>query len=85
MQQQQAAEQSQAFEEHYDHLFKIVLIGDSGVGKSNLMARYTRNIFDINSKMTIGLEFATRVLQIDGKTIKLQIWDTAGMFCLFFA
>lgn len=65
-------------DEDYDYLFKIVLIGDSGVGKSNLLSRFTRNEFCLESKSTIGVEFATRTLQVDGKTIKAQIWDTAG-------
>ncbi|XP_010262670.1 PREDICTED: ras-related protein Rab2BV [Nelumbo nucifera] len=62
----------------YDYLFKIVLIGDSGVGKSNILSRFTRNEFCLESKSTIGVEFATRTLQVDGKTVKAQIWDTAG-------
>ncbi|KAI3990470.1 hypothetical protein MKX01_023250 [Papaver californicum] len=65
-------------DEEYDYLFKIVLIGDSGVGKSNLLSRFTRNEFCLESKSTIGVEFATRTLQVEGKTIKAQIWDTAG-------
>ena len=56
----------------------MVLIGDSGVGKSNLLSRFTRNEFMLESKSTIGVEFATRSIQVDGKTIKAQIWDTAG-------
>tara|TARA_B110000977_G_scaffold45136_1_gene61376 strand:+ start:7262 stop:7852 length:591 start_codon:yes stop_codon:yes gene_type:complete len=55
-----------------------VLIGDSGVGKSNLLSRFTRNEFSLESKSTIGVEFATRSLDVDGKTVKAQIWDTAG-------
>ncbi|GAA52200.1 Ras-related protein Rab-11B, partial [Clonorchis sinensis] len=55
-----------------------VLIGDSGVGKSNLLSRFTRNEFNLESKSTIGVEFATRSVQFGGKTIKAQIWDTAG-------
>jgi Ras-related protein Rab-14 len=55
-----------------------VLIGDSGVGKSNLLSRFTRNEFNLESKSTIGVEFATRSIQVDGKAIKVQIWDTAG-------
>ncbi|XP_074592408.1 ras-related protein Rab2BV-like [Curcuma longa] len=62
----------------YDYLFKIVLIGDSGVGKSNILSRFTRNEFCLESKSTIGVEFATKTLQLEGKTIKAQIWDTAG-------
>ncbi|XP_047332514.1 ras-related protein RIC2-like [Impatiens glandulifera] len=65
-------------EDDYDYLFKVVLIGDSGVGKSNLLSRFTRNEFSLESKSTIGVEFATRSLKVDGKVIKAQIWDTAG-------
>lgn len=65
-------------EDDYDYLFKVVLIGDSGVGKSNLLSRFTRNEFSLESKSTIGVEFATRSLDVDGKVIKAQIWDTAG-------
>ncbi|CAH8296741.1 unnamed protein product [Eruca vesicaria subsp. sativa] len=65
-------------EQDYDYLFKIVLIGDSGVGKSNILSRFTRNEFCLESKSTIGVEFATKTLQVEGKTVKAQIWDTAG-------
>ncbi|KAH9791407.1 ras-related protein RABA1a [Citrus sinensis] len=65
-------------DEEYDYLFKLVLIGDSGVGKSNLLSRFTKNEFNLESKSTIGVEFATRSLRIDNKVIKAQIWDTAG-------
>ncbi|PWZ08595.1 Ras-related protein Rab11C [Zea mays] len=51
----------------YDYLFKIVLIGDSGVGKSNILSRFTRNEFCLESKSTIGVEFATRNLQTVSK------------------
>lgn len=71
-------------EDDYDYLFKVVLIGDSGVGKSNLLSRFTRNEFSLESKSTIGVEFATRSLNVDGKVIKAQIWDTAGQErCVF--
>jgi small GTP-binding protein len=56
----------------------VVLIGDSGVGKSNLLLRFTKNDFLMESKSTIGVEFATRTLKVSGKTVKAQIWDTAG-------
>ena len=56
----------------------VVLIGDSGVGKSNLLSRFTRNEFNLESKSTIGVEFATRSIQVDNKTIKAQIWDTGN-------
>jgi Ras-related protein Rab-11A len=48
----------------YDYLFKVVLVGDSGVGKSNLLSRFTRNAFSLDSKSTIGVEFATRTIQV---------------------
>ncbi|KAJ2493374.1 Rab GTPase ypt31 [Coemansia sp. RSA 2050] len=65
-----------ASNDEYDFLFKIVLIGDSGVGKSNLLSRFTRNEFNLDPKSTIGVEFATRSIQVHSKTIKAQIWDT---------
>ncbi|KAG8056263.1 hypothetical protein GUJ93_ZPchr0002g24551 [Zizania palustris] len=61
-----------------DYVFKVVLIGDSAVGKSQLLARFARNEFNLDSKATIGVEFQTRTLQIDARTVKAQIWDTAG-------
>ncbi|KDP36442.1 hypothetical protein JCGZ_09512 [Jatropha curcas] len=61
-----------------DYLFKIVLIGDSAVGKSNLLARFARDEFYPNSKSTIGVEFQTQKMDINGKEVKAQIWDTAG-------
>jgi len=63
---------------NFDYLFKVVLIGDSGVGKSNLLSRFTRNEFNLESKSTIGVEFATRSITVDDKIVKAQIWDTAG-------
>ncbi|XP_010439146.1 PREDICTED: ras-related protein RABA4c [Camelina sativa] len=66
------------FNQKIDYVFKVVLIGDSAVGKSQLLARFSRNEFSIESKATIGVEFQTRTLEIDHKTIKAQIWDTAG-------
>ncbi|PAA57580.1 hypothetical protein BOX15_Mlig000656g3, partial [Macrostomum lignano] len=65
-------------DDEYDYLFKVVLIGDSGVGKSNLLSRFTRNEFNLESKSTIGVEFATRSIRVNGKVVKSQIWDTAG-------
>jgi len=65
--------------ESYDFIFKIVLLGDSGVGKSQLVNRFTKNEFNADSKATIGVEFATRTVRIeDKKLVKAQIWDTAG-------
>ncbi|KAK1306375.1 Ras-related protein RABA4d [Acorus calamus] len=66
------------FNQKIDYVFKVVLIGDSAVGKSQLLARFSRNEFSLDSKATIGVEFQTRTLVIDHKTVKAQIWDTAG-------
>ena len=66
------------FNQKIDYVFKVVLIGDSAVGKSQLLARFSRNEFSLDSKATIGVEFQTRTISIDHKTIKAQIWDTAG-------
>lgn len=58
----------------FDHLFKVVLVGDSGVGKSNLLSRFTRDVFSMEDKSTIGVEFATRIITMaDGKRIKAQV------------
>ena len=63
----------------FDYIFKVVMIGDSGVGKSNLLLRYTKSDFNLESKTTIGVEFATKKTTTnEGKTVKAQIWDTAG-------
>lgn len=64
--------------EDYDYLYKLVLVGDSGVGKSNLLARFTRNAFSEETRSTIGVEFATKTLLLSTTTIKTQVWDTAG-------
>lgn len=61
-----------------DYVFKIVLIGDSAVGKSQILSRFARNEFSLDSKATIGVEFQTRTLVIEHKSVKAQIWDTAG-------
>uniref|UniRef100_A0A7C9D7K4 Uncharacterized protein n=1 Tax=Opuntia streptacantha TaxID=393608 RepID=A0A7C9D7K4_OPUST len=65
-------------DEAEEYLFKVVIIGDSAVGKSNLLSRYARNEFNMHSKATIGVEFQTQSIDIDGKEVKAQIWDTAG-------
>ena len=62
----------------YDLTFKIILIGDSGVGKSSLIIRTSKSYFEENYKATIGFEFFTFVCKINDKIIKLQIWDTCG-------
>jgi Ras-related protein Rab-1A len=64
--------------EDYDYLFKILLIGDSGVGKSCLLLKYTDDIFSDSYLSTIGVDFKIKTETVDGKSIKLQIWDTAG-------
>lgn len=66
-------------DESYNFVFKVVLIGESGVGKSNLLSRFTKNEFNHDSRTTIGVEFSTRTVQLDNFTIKAQIWDTAGL------
>nr|CCC92182.1 putative Rab11A GTPase [Trypanosoma congolense IL3000] len=58
--------------------FKVVIVGDSGVGKSNLMTRYTANEFSQDTPATIGVEFMTKSIKIEGRDTKVQIWDTAG-------
>ncbi|KAK4567526.1 hypothetical protein RGQ29_003345 [Quercus rubra] len=69
---------AESFDEECDYLFKAVLIGDSGVGKSNLLSRFAKDEFRLDSKPTIGVEFAYRNIKVADKLIKAQIWDTAG-------
>uniref|UniRef100_A0A3Q7GRC3 Uncharacterized protein n=1 Tax=Solanum lycopersicum TaxID=4081 RepID=A0A3Q7GRC3_SOLLC len=62
----------------YDYLIKLLLIGDSGVGKSCLLLRFSDGSFTTNFITTIGIDFKIRTIELKGKRIKLQIWDTAG-------
>ena len=62
----------------YDYLFKLILVGDSYVGKTNILSKYIKDEFNLNTKSTVGVEFGTKILKIEDKIIKAQIWDTAG-------
>ena len=64
--------------EDFDYLRKIIIIGDSGVGKSNMLLRYSKGQFVENFMMTIGINYVFNIINIDGMRITLQIWDTAG-------
>lgn len=61
-----------------DYVFKMVVIGDSAVGKSQLLSRFSKNEFSPDSRATVGVEFQTKTILIDKKLVKAQIWDTAG-------
>ena len=65
-------------EEDYEMMIKIILIGDSAVGKTNIMNKYLKGTFHENSKATVGVEFGSKLFKIENHNIKAQIWDTAG-------
>jgi Ras-related protein Rab-1A len=62
----------------YDYRFKFVIIGDSGVGKSNILLRFADDNFMESHMSTIGVDFRFRTINVDGKIVKIQLWDTAG-------
>ena len=66
------------FQTDYDYVFKVLLIGDSGVGKSSLLMRFSDDVFTGNFLPTIGVDFKIRTIQAEGSVVKLQMWDTAG-------
>lgn len=66
-------------EDDYDYLYKLAVIGESGVGKSNLLLRFVKNQFNLESLPTVGVEFAKGSISIDDKIVKAQIWDISGM------
>uniref|UniRef100_A0A2I3GKL3 small monomeric GTPase n=1 Tax=Nomascus leucogenys TaxID=61853 RepID=A0A2I3GKL3_NOMLE len=67
----------------YDYLFKLLLIGDSGVGKTCVLFRFSEDAFNSTFISTIGIDFKIRTIELDGKRIKLQIWGAmVGIFCL---
>ena len=65
-------------DEEYSLIFKMILIGDSGVGKSNILSRYINNSFSETTRSTVGVELSAKVEEINNTKIKIQIWDTAG-------
>ena len=64
--------------QEYDYLFKLLLIGNSSVGKSSLLVRFVDDVWEENFVPTIGVDFKLKTLDVNGKKVKLQIWDTAG-------
>jgi len=65
-------------EEDFSYVFKLVIVGDSGVGKSNIFTRFIQDEFNMDSKATIGVEFSAKNISVKNKVIKAQVWDTAG-------
>ena len=68
----------------YSYLFKYIIIGDTGVGKSCFLLQFTDKRFQHVHDMTIGVEFGSRTIDLDGKSIKLQIWDTVRILYISF-
>jgi hypothetical protein len=71
-------EESSRLNESYDYLFKFLVIGSAGIGKSCLLHQFIEGRFKEDSSHTIGVEFGSKIVPVGGKTVKLQIWDTAG-------
>ena len=67
-----------ALQTEYDHLFKILVIGDTGCGKTSIMQRFVEGTFDEQFVVTVGTDFKEKIIEVNEKSIKLQIWDTAG-------
>ena len=65
-------------DDNYELMVKVVIVGDSGVGKTNIMSKYLKNEFHEDSKATVGVEFGSKQFNIQGHQVKAQIWDTAG-------
>ncbi|XP_055980061.1 ras-related protein Rab-19 [Sorex fumeus] len=65
-------------DENFDFLFKVILIGDSNVGKTCVVQHFTSGVYSEAQQNTIGVDFTVRSLEIDGKKVKMQVWDTAG-------
>ena len=64
--------------ESYEFMFKVVLVGDMSVGKTNIIAKYLKNEFSEDYKTTIGVEFHSKIAKVEGHVVKAQIWDTCG-------
>lgn len=64
------------------HKFKIVILGDEGVGKTSLLARFMYDTFDPSYKVTIGIDFVSKNLYLSDRVVRLQLWDTAGSLTL---
>ncbi|XP_006910538.2 ras-related protein Rab-19 isoform X1 [Pteropus alecto] len=74
----QFASSARAADENFDYLFKIILIGDSNVGKTCVVQHFKSGVYAETQQNTIGVDFTVRSLEIDGKKVKMQVWDTAG-------
>jgi small GTP-binding protein len=64
--------------EKCDYIFKLVILGDSAVGKTNMLLRFTDTDYKPSHIPTIGVDFKIKIINIDGKAVKMQLWDTAG-------
>ncbi|XP_074171388.1 ras-related protein Rab-19 [Rhinolophus sinicus] len=74
----QFSNSARAADENFDYLFKIILIGDSNVGKTCVVQHFKSGVYTETQQNTIGVDFTVRSLEIDGKKVKMQVWDTAG-------
>ncbi|XP_054985500.1 ras-related protein Rab-19-like [Sorex araneus] len=67
-----------ALDDNFDFVFKVILIGDSGVGKTSVLQHFASGVYSDDQNNTVNMDFILRSLDIDGKKVKMQLWDTAG-------
>ena len=69
---------NQAHDQYFDFVFKVLLVGESGVGKTAISLRYVNNVYELHTVASTGIDFRNKIIEVEGRRAKIQIWDTAG-------